>query len=345
MAEVEKRNLGDSGLIVPAIGFGTMSWGEKRLGYGRTFSFKDVFQVYQTCLDAGCNFFDTAAIYGKGESERLLGECHRKDGRQIIIASKVAPHSMLTPSIKRLSPRTTLSELDRSLERLGVDCIDLYQLHMPPARPKLDIYMDLLAEAVHAGKIRAIGVCNFTAPLIQQAHTRLSRHGLSLASVMVGYSLLRRHPETNGVLDACRELDIALIAYAPLAEGVLTGKYRFGKKKLPFSYKLLLYLDQLNLLKERNHSMPLLRRLFGKPRNMDFKRLEPLFAVMETIAEAHQKTITQVAMNWLLRQDTHIIPIPGAKNLGQANENIGTLGWHLTQEECALISQAEESML
>jgi aryl-alcohol dehydrogenase-like predicted oxidoreductase len=345
LAEIEKRDLGNSGLKVPALGLGTMTWGEKRLGYDKTFSFGDIFQVYQTCLDAGFNFFDTAAIYGKGESERLLGECYRRDGRQIIIATKVAPNSMLTPSIKRVCPHTTLKELDRSLERLGVDCIGLYQLHMPPAKAKLDIYMDLLAKAVQAGKIRAIGVCNFTAPLIQQAHTRLANHGLPLASAMVGYNLLRRNPEKNGVLDTCRELNIALVAYAPLAEGILTGKYRSGTEKIPLSYKLLLYLEQLNLLKETKHPLPILRRLFGKPRNTDFKRLEPLFVQMETIANTHQKTIAQVAMNWLLSQDAHIIAIPGVKNLRQVKENIGTLGWQLTGEECALISQAEVSTL
>ena len=335
------KTLGKSDIQVPSMGIGTASWGDKKLGYGKAYSFDDIMQAYTACLDAGLNFFDTAEMYGKGESERLIGECRRKDGRQIIVSSKFAPHTMLTPSRKRSSPQALLTELDKSLQRLGVEYIDLYQLHLPPAQNKLNVYLDVLAEAVHANKIKAVGVCNFTASLLRQAYERLAEHGIPLASTMVGYNLLRRFPETNGVLDACRELDVALIAYAPLAEGILTGKYRNGNKSIPEAYWILIYLEQLDFLKERGTSVPIMKKLFSKPRNLKINKLEKVFIVLEEIAKAHKKTIAQVAINWLMTSDSRVIPIPGAKNLKQASENIGALGWNLTKEEYFRISEAE----
>src|SRR5262249_1720593 len=158
---------------------------------------------------------DTAEMYGAGESERLLGACRREDGRPITIASKFAPP--LTPfSRTRSSARSLLKALDDSLARLGVEYIDLYQIHFPSPELKVDALMDVLAEAVQSGKVRAVGVSNYSAAMMRQAHARLASHGVPLASNQVHYSLLRRFPETNGVLAACRELDVALIAYSPL---------------------------------------------------------------------------------------------------------------------------------
>jgi aryl-alcohol dehydrogenase-like predicted oxidoreductase len=266
MIKIEQRKLGASGLAVPALGIGTMSWGERLLGYGKTHTCDDVFQAYRTCLDTGLNFFDTAEGYGGGENERLLGECRRKDGRPIIIATKFAPVSLFAPTLTRLSPRALLKALDNSLQRLGVECIDLYQIHFPPSLHRVDALMDVMAEAVRAGKVRAVGVSNFSAPLMRQAHTRLAYHGIPLASNQVHYNLLHRYAETNGVLDACRELDVTLIAYSPLEQGVLSGKYRSGAVSMPFAVRSLYYIGQLDPFKETENSMPVLRRLFTRPR-------------------------------------------------------------------------------
>ncbi|GHO93675.1 hypothetical protein KSF_037230 [Reticulibacter mediterranei] len=342
MIEVSQRKLGASELVVPALGIGVWSWGDKRFwDYGRTHTRDDIAQTYRTCLDAGLTFFDTAEMYGDGESERLLGECHREDGRPITIASKFAPP--LTPvSLKRASARSLLKALDQSLERLGIECIDLYQIHFPSPLLKVDALMDVLAEAVQAGKVRAVGVSNYSAAMMRQAHARLARYNIPLASNQIHYSLLHRYPETNGVLDACRELEVALIAYSPLEQGVLSGKYRFGRASLPASRRLLASMGmRIDPFGDTKGVLPVSRRLLDGPRTLRPEKLEPLFVVLEQIALTNGKTTAQVALNWLIHQDAHIIPIPGAKNVRQASENAGALGWHLTEEEQDKISKAE----
>jgi aryl-alcohol dehydrogenase-like predicted oxidoreductase len=245
MIQIDQRTVGRSGLVVPALGVGIWSWGEKGWwNYGQSHTHDDVIQAYRTCLDAGFTFFDTAEVYGNGESERLLGECCRLDGRPITIASKFAPPltRFSRAGRTRSSARSLLEALDHSLERLGVECIDLYQIHTASPVLKVDDLMDVLAEVVQAGKVHAVGVSNYSASQMRQAHARLARYGIPLASNQVRYSLLHRYPETNGVLDACRELDVALIAYSPLEQGILTGKYRTGEVLMPPTTRRLLNL-------------------------------------------------------------------------------------------------------
>lgn len=132
------------------------------------------------------------------------------------------------------------------------------------------------------------------------------------------YSLLHRKPETNGVLDACRELDVALIAYSPLQQGLLTGKYRTGQ----------------------TFSVSMARRFSRAYGTAALNKIEPLLKTLETIAQARNKTAAQVALNWLLAEDEHIIPIPGAKNARQATDNAGAIGWRLSEEEFRRIDEA-----
>ncbi len=343
MDKVEQRKLGASDVKVPAMGIGTMLWNSNK-----SKTKDDILQAYRCCLDNGLNFFDTAEIYSKGYSERMLCECFKKDGRPIIIASKFAPPSSMIPfapkrfTVPKKSPRALMEALDGSLKRLGIDYIDLYQMHAPPSHNTIEEYMDVMAEAVKAGKVRAVGVCNFTASQLRKAHDRLAQHGIPLATEMVGYNLLRRYPETNGVFEACRELNITLIPYAPLAEGILTGKYRTGEKKPSLVYRATIYFGHLNIVKEREDSISLIRRLFTKPRELDNKRIEPLFKIMDEIAKAHNKTLAQVAINWLIStEEICVIPIPGIRNIRQINDNMGALGWHITKEERALINKTE----
>src|SRR6516165_282897 len=217
MIQLDQRQLGTTGIVVPPMGVGVWSWGDKRFwGYGQDYNREDITQAYKACLDVGLNFFDTAEMYARGESERILGECVREDGRPVIIASKFAP----LPN--RLSARTLLKALDASLERLNVKTIDLYQIHWSYTFINAGALMDALAEAVRSGKVRAVGISNYGADLMRRAHARLARHDIPLASNQVHYNLLDRKPEKNGVLDACRELNMALIAYSPLEQGLLT---------------------------------------------------------------------------------------------------------------------------
>lgn len=342
MIGIEQRKLGASDLVVPAVGVGAWSWGDTLWWkYGQEYGREDIAQAYEACLDAGLTFFDTAEVYGKGESERLLGECRSHDGRPITIASKFAPPMtrFSRAARERSSPRSLLQALDQSLQRLGVERIDLYQIHFPSPVLKGESLMKALAEAVQAGKVRAVGVSNYSATQMRQAHAYLASYGIPLASNQVRYNLLYRYPEKNGVLDVCRELDVALIAYSPLEQGILTGKYR--NKSLPPTFRLLNLYLRVDVFGDTKKQVPVLRRMFSTPHALHGKRLEPLFMVLEEIAQTHKKTIGQVALNWLLCRDPCVIPIPGAKNARQATENAGALGWRLSDEEHKRISQTE----
>ena len=340
--EIELRRLGKSEVMVPAIGVGTMLWMPSR-----SLTQEEIMTTYETCVDRGLNFFDTAEIYGNGKSESMIGKCLAKDKRPVLIASKFAPPSSMIPlkqnrtTVPAKSPRALIEALDGSLLRLGVDYLDLYQMHAPPSKNSIPEYMDVMAEAVKAGKVRAVGVCNFPENQMREAHTALAKHDIPLATTMVGYNPLRRWPETNGIFDACKELDVTLIPYSPLAEGILTGKYRSGEKKVSLGYMIALYFGHLNLTKERNDSVSFINRLFSKPREIDRKKIEPLFKVMDEIANTHGKTLAQVAINWLLTtEDICVVPIPGMKNIRHVNDNIGALGWQLTKKERDRINNA-----
>ena len=193
--------------------------------------------------------------------------------------------------------------------RLGVATVDLYQVHFPNPLFKIESLMDALADAVKDGKIRHVGVSNYNVDQMQRAHDRLASHDIELASNQVEYSLFQRAPETNGVLDACRDLGVTLIAYSPIAQGLLTGKYNPGDKP-----------------------SGLVRR-FGKSfSEKNLRKVEPVVNILREIGSAHDKEPAQVALNWLVtRRNT--LPIPGAKNERQARQNAGALGWALTDDE------------
>jgi aryl-alcohol dehydrogenase-like predicted oxidoreductase len=251
-------------------------------------------------MDAGVNFFDSAEIYSKGKSERLLGACLEKDPRPVVIASKFAP----LPT--RLFRSQFMDALDASLSRLGKETIDLYYVHFPYTLLSVETLMDLMAQAVEAGKVRAVGVSNFSAKQMRRAATRLAHYHIPLAANQVRYNLLHRHPERNGVLTACRELDVALVAYRPLERGRLTsdttpsptdGKARAGTTE------------------------------------------EVIQRTLQTISKQHGKSVSQVALNWLLRRDSHVIPIPGTTSASHAMEIVDTLSWQLSDDEFAAIDR------
>ncbi len=334
----------DNSFELPQMGVGTMLWLPSK-----QFTESDIADVFGACVENGLRFFDTAEIYGSGASERVLGKCLRSTTEEICVADKFAPPSKMNPltqkrvSVKKDDPRALTEALDGSLRRLGVDCIDLYQMHMPPQNDRIEEYMRYMADALRAGKIRAVGVCNFNVEQIKRASSALKSEGFSLTSAMVGYNVIRRYPETNGVFDVCEKGGISVIPYAPLAEGTLTGKYR-GGKKVPLQYAVTSYFGHLDLTKERNDGTSFAQRLFSKPRESDIKRMEPLMETMESIAAAHGKTIAQVAINWLITQErVKVVPIPGVRSVKQAKDNAGALGWALTAEERAAMNRVEEA--
>jgi aryl-alcohol dehydrogenase-like predicted oxidoreductase len=173
----------------------------------------------------GMGFFDTAEIYTFGRSERALGAAARQAGRPVVVASKFAP----MPT--RITAAQFRSALDRTLKRLGRESVDLYYLHFPYGPRGVSTWMKAMAAAVKPGKIRAAGISNCNVAQMRKAADVLGRYGIPLAANQVHYSLAHREPETNGVLDACRQMDVALVAYRPLASGALSAGS--GKRQGP----------------------------------------------------------------------------------------------------------------
>ena len=204
-----RRPLGRSGIDVPAVGVGTNRWNVAGPGEAR------LRDTLAAALDTGMGFFDTAEIYSAGRSEMALGEAARQDGRPVLMASKFAPLPY------RVTAGQFASALDKTLERLGRDSLDLYYLHFPYSPLGVGAWMRAMASAVRAGKIRAVGISNCTVARMRKAADVLARYGIPLAANQVQYSLLHRKPETDGVLDACRRMDVALVAYRPIGGGVL----------------------------------------------------------------------------------------------------------------------------
>ena len=301
-------------LNIAPMGVEAWAWGTTRLwGYGKEYNRSDVGQAFRATMAEGVTLVDTAEMYGNGASERIIGEILREGGFKgtPVIATKFATLPY------RFGAKSLLSAVARSLERFGIETIDLYQIHFPSLILKINTLMDALAETVNAGKVRRVGVSNYDADQMKRAHDRLASHGIQLASNQVEYSLLQRSPETNGVLEGSRDLGVTLIAYSPIAKGLLTGKYGPGG-------------DRPAGLVRR------IGRTFGE---QNLKKIEPVVNILREIGEAHNKRPAQVALNWLITQ-RNAFPIPGAKNEHQARENAGALGWEMTEEEAEKLELA-----
>ncbi len=302
----EVVRLGASDVYVSQIGLGTWQWGDKMVwGYGAGYNDTHLVAAFQASLQAGINFFDTAEVYGFGRSERLLGECIRETTMPVV-ATKFMPLP------HRLRAADLLKALRASLGRLGLDTVDLYQIHWPLPPVSVETWADALADAVEAGLTRAVGVSNYNEDQMRRAHEMLYRRGIPLASNQIEYSLIQRKPETSGLLAACRELDVTPIAYSPLGQGLLTGKYTpdhapAGARGRKYSKRLL-------------------------------AQIQPLVALLRQIGDAHGKTPAQVALGWTVAKGT--LPIPGAKNVTQAASNAAALGLRLTPNEVDLLDRA-----
>jgi aryl-alcohol dehydrogenase-like predicted oxidoreductase len=212
-----ERPLGKSGVSVPALGVGTNRWNTGEPGQA------SLNETLAAAVDVGMGFFDTAEVYGFGRSELAVGVAALQDGRPVVLASKFAP----LPA--RLTAAQFDSALDRTLKRLGRESLDLYYLHFPYSPRGVDTWMKAMAKAIEAGKIRAAGISNCNVAQMRKAADVLARNGIPLAANQVQYSLMHRAPETNGVLDACRQMDVALIAYRPLAGGAVGAGSRKNK--------------------------------------------------------------------------------------------------------------------
>lgn len=294
------------------MGLGAWQWGDRIVWqYGHGYGSDQVRGAFQTSIQEGISFVDTAEMYGNGLSERLLGTFIRETSQPVLIATKFFPWPW------RFDKHATLRALKGSLARMGVESLDLYQIHWPSPIFSTDRLMEGLAECVQSGLARTVGVSNFGQTRMLAAYSSLARHNVPLASNQVHYSLLNRAVEKNGTLARCRELGIRLIAYSPIEKGLLSGKY--SAQKPPPG------------MRARNYSGLL-------------PRIQPLLKLMTQIGQDHGgKSNTQVALNWVICKGA--MPIPGAKDAAQAHENAGTLGWRLTDDEVARLDEASDRVV
>jgi len=300
--------LGKTDIMITTVGVGTWAWGDRLIwGYGgNTYNDADIREAFDVSLENGTNWFDTAEVYGMGKSEQFLGKFLPSASNEVLVATKFFPFPW------RMRKQAMLRSLNKSLKRLQLSHVDLYQIHTPLGRWNTPEYVSTLAEAVNAGLARAVGVSNFNTEKTKLANETLLAAGVPLASNQVEYSLFNRRIEKNGLLDYCLENNITVIAYSPLAKGMATGKY------------------------DPENPPPGARKRIYPPEKL--QQFQPLITLLKEISAERGKTPAQVALNWTICKGT--VPIPGAKNAKQAAENLGAMGWRLSLEEVIALDEA-----
>ncbi|WNG51254.1 aldo/keto reductase [Archangium minus] len=320
---MERRRLGRSELEISAVGLGCWQFSE---GFGLAGGFwealpsETVQEIVDASLRGGINWFDTAEAYGNGRSEKALAAALTSLGKKpgdVAVATKWFPYPFRGAS----SIRNTI---DERLACLSPFPIDLHQIHQPFAFTTVAAQAHAMADLVQAGKIRTVGVSNFSEKRMRAAHAALAARGIPLVSNQMQYSLLDRRIESNGVLAAAKELGITIIAYSPLAQGLLSGKFHDDPTLIQKSVGPRKYLPSF--------------------RAKGLARSRPLIDELRKIAAAHGVTASQVALNWLIHfhGDT-VVVIPGATKRRHAEENVGTMGFKLSQQELNRIDELSRS--
>lgn len=301
---VETISLGQGGPSVTPLGIGTWAWGDKLFwNYGKDYGAAQVREAFDAAIEAGITFFDTAEVYGPEESEKLLGQFVKESNRPVQIATKYAPLPW------RFNAESVSDALSASLRRLQCDHITLYQVHWPfTFLLSQETLMNVLADEVQRGRIESVGVSNYSAAQMQEAHQLLAKRGVQLAVNQVRYSLLNRQIESNGILDTARQLGVTILAYSPLAQGLVTGKYT----------------------PENPPTGP--RQWDSRFSRSGLTKIAPVIAALRELGEKYQRQPAQVALNWLMAQEG-VIPIPGAKDASQVRQNAGALGWKLSKDQ------------
>jgi aryl-alcohol dehydrogenase-like predicted oxidoreductase len=312
--KIVKRQLGKTDIAVTPIGLGAMEFAGGR-GYFR-FMLSPVAPetqdaVVKVALDAGINLIDTAEIYGSGYSEKAVARGLKTAGKSpgdVVITTKWFPLLKRAKSMRK--------SVEKSLQRLDPYPIDLYLVHLPVSVSSITTQMNEMADLVESGKIRAVGVSNFSEDRMVKAHEALADRGIPLAANQVNFSLLKRGIETNGVLETAQELGVTIMAYTPLGQGVLSGK-----------------LHQNPELLER---MPRLRRYRLRGH---LKKTKALIEKLEAIASEYNATAAQIALSWTISYHGEtVIAIPGATKTFQAEQNAGAMRISLSSEQREAIS-------
>jgi aryl-alcohol dehydrogenase-like predicted oxidoreductase len=323
---VEFRKLGKSGFSVPALSFGTATFGganEMMKTWGTT-DVAEATRLVNICLDAGLNMFDSADVYSGGVAEQILGAAIRGRRHQVIISTKVGMRSGTGVNDEGASRYSLLRAVDGSLQRLGTDYIDLLQLHEFDAQTPMEETLGTLNDLVWAGKIRYIGASNYSGWHLMKSLATSDRHGWArYVAHQAFYSLANRDYELELMPLGMNE-EVSAIVWSPLAWGRLTGKFRRGQTSAEGS------------------------RLQSKV-NVDYgpqvedEHLYSIVDAIDIVAGQTGKTVTQIALNWLLRRPTVASVIIGARNEEQLKENLGAVGWQLSAEQMNLLDAASAS--
>lgn len=312
------RKLGKSDVNITPIGLGCWQFSKHGNFAGKFWpSLEDemIRDIVRISLEGGINWFDTAELYGKGASERMLSksltELGKKPG-EVIIATKWWPMFRFASNILRT--------IDERLACLSPFPIDLYQVHQPYGFSSEVQEMKAMAKLVGAGKIKYVGVSNFSAKQMRSAWETLQKSGISLVSNQVQYNLLQRKIESNGILDTAKELGITIIAYSPLAQGLVTGKFHNNPELL------------------KNIGFRKYTPMF-RPKGLE--KSKPVTDLVTTLAIKYDKTPSQVALNWLINfSGETVVAIPGATKTKHAEENTRAMKFCLSPDDMRLLDEA-----
>ncbi|WP_320178506.1 aldo/keto reductase [Roseovarius pacificus] len=320
---MDLRSLGTSDIKVTPIGLGCWQF-SNRVGFGGLFwpglEQEVSREIVRLSLVGGVNWFDTAEIYGNGTSEGRLADGLINAGKKpgdVIVATKWHP---LFRTAKHM-----LKTIDERKQHLSPFPIDLYQIHAPVSFSSAAGEAAALAQLVKEGHVRAVGVSNYNAKQMRAIHAALAKLGVPMVSNQVEYSMLKRGIESNGLMEAAKELGITIIAYSPLAQGLLTGKFH----------------DAPSLLK--NAGFRRIKRLY-RPSWME--KSKPVVAALKSMAEKYEATPGQIALNWLIHfHGETVVAIPGAMKAHQAQQNTGAMAFKLNAEELARLDELSRGFM
>lgn len=309
---MEYTTLGSTDLKISRIGLGTWQFSE---AWGVT-QYEDAKAIIAKAIEAGINFFDTAMVYGRGMSEEFLGRALRELGvkrDEVVIATKI-PGEFLHPDDV---PRA----VERSLRRLGVESVDLMQIHWPPCWHNFPTcgYMRALERLIELGKIDYLGLSDYPVELAEAARYCLARHDIE--AIQVRYNIVERAAE-EAHLPYAEENSFTLLAWSPLAKGAILGKYT---------------LEDVQKIEDLRSGDPLFY-----PDN--YRQLLGFAAKLREVAEKYGRTPAQVALNWLITASSVVVPIPGARRPEQVEDNAGAVGWRLRYEDWRLLDEESKKL-
>ncbi|WP_295558944.1 aldo/keto reductase [uncultured Hyphomicrobium sp.] len=318
---MEYRRLGASGFTVPALSFGAGTFGGKGPLFGAwgNTDVAEARRLIDICLEAGLTMFDTADVYSNGESERILGEAIKGRRQEVIISTKATFRFGDNPNDVGSSRYHLLRTVEAQLKRLGTDYIDLFQLHGFDAKTPVEETLSTLDDLVRAGKIRYLGVSNFSGWHLMKSLAVADRYGYPrYVANQTYYSLIGRDYEWE-LMPLGLDQGVGAVVWSPLGWGRLTGKIRRGQP-LPSTSRLHETADS------------------GPP--VDDEYVYRVVDALDEIAKETGKSIPQVALNWLLQRPTVSTVVIGARNEEQLRQNLGAVGWSLTKEQVAKLDAA-----